>query len=133
MDNSETVGVPETLFNAFRHGNTRPNTPILWTVACDESFSKNWYLQDSTRKYFTADEIKAIEADIANNKDIDPRMKIPSPYFNTYLDRWFKPELAEAMKVEYDCPEGSVNCHKEVNKFFMAKSHVSKIFYVILS
>jgi len=133
MDQSATVNVPETLFNAFRNGNTRPNTPILWTMACDEFLSKNWYLNDAS-KYFTADEIKAIEADIADSSNgVDLKMKIPSPYMNTYLERWFGPSLGEEMKTEYGCSDPSVdiNCFDEVQKFQMAKHHFCPSIYAL--
>ena len=108
-------------------GNTRPNTPLLWTVACDEasSFKKDWYLS-SAKTYFTDAEIEAITADRSAD-GVDKIMKIPSPYMNTYLERWFGETLGEEMKTVYGCPSDNPDCYRQVMEFNMAKIHVRNL------
>ena len=75
--------------------------------------------------YFTSDEKTAIKADQSND-GVDKKLKCPSPYMNTYLERWFgTDDLGQRMKDLYGCPDGSINCHDQIMEFTVAQTHVS--------
>ena len=136
--------MPETLFDAVKNvsivfchfsrpsvlklfeiqRNVRPNTPLMWTYARDETYgmTSDWisnYIKSGMVLEDMADEIKsAIESTGFNN---------PSPYFDTWLMRIFGNDLGSEMVSVFGCGKVGTNCHDQIARFTVATQWVRTV------
>ena len=101
--------------------NVRPNTPLMWTYARDETYGMTGkFIINYTKTGMALADL----ADEINNSIESTGFTNPSPYFDTWLTRIFGDDLGSEMVSVFGCGEVGTNCHDQIARFTVATQWV---------
>ena len=104
--------------------NIRPNTPLMWTYARDESYGMTGkFIINYTKTGMALADL----ADEINNAIESTGFTNPSPYFDTWLTRIFGDDLGSQMVSVFGCGDVGTNCHDQIARFTVATQWVRNI------